>query len=211
MLNCIWFFKKRETLFTRFKKDIVEYFVLEHPPGLFYFNYCIYPLFMPPMEFLSLNIGNRIDHSQNNPEMIISNDATPEDMDIWCARASDFICKDVELFVQKVDPVKKMILFLEREECFPLPLRSIVWINYQSRFEILMFAYLYVHDYIKAREAASKYLGEIDTPKHGMIVREKGRACYNHVIELAELADDQIVDQEMEKWREKNIKFFGTR
>ena len=201
------FRKKKDSLFTRFREDIVDYFVLEHPPGRFLCTYCIYPLFMPPMENLSLNIGKRLDYSSGNHKMIIHNDATGKDMDEWCALVSSFICKDIESFIQNVDTAEKMVRYLDGKEG-TFPLANVVRISLLSQYELLMYASLFLHDYSKAREAAIGYLGEIDVPRYGMIVRNNGRSRYQHVTELAELADDQIVDCELKQWREKNIIFF---
>lgn len=202
------FKRKGRSTFVRFSGDLVAYSCIEHPSIMFYVWFCVYPLFMPPMEYLTLNIGHRLselinDHTMN---MNIRDYATQTETDLWCDRTSQYIQESFIPLIDQFDTAEKMTQYFSsalHQPCFDTfkALKA-------RQDEIEMYAWLRQHEYGKSAASAERFRAKTESARFTDAVKAREEARFRQIVNLACTRDDRAVDDLFGQWREQNVAFF---
>ena len=200
------FKKKGKQLFYIVKEDVVAFFCLEHPSNQMYIWFCVKPLFMPPLPYLSLSIGNRLSTILDK-KMDIYDYVEIEDVVKRCEIITEFIQRHALPFIQSINSAEKVISLLRNPDQL-VTAKRIVALSPKTQHEILMYAELSLYQYTEAEREAQCYLMHIDKPKSSENVRKTGRQDYQQVISLCNEKDNAKVDRIISEWRKENMAFF---
>lgn len=199
------FKKRRATLFYQIRGDLAAFFCLEHPPGGLYVNCCIYPLYLPPLEYLNLNLGNRMEQILLGLHMRFSDCETPEEVELWCRRMDAYITNRLEPFLSQVDTADHMVQYIQRRDRW----KTVGFhIGPGDEYEMLMYAHLMLHRYPEAIAAAKAHLGQFTPSRYTEAVIDAARGRFREVTEMADSRDDEATDAFFRLRRQENIAFF---
>ncbi len=227
------FIKRKPTLFYRVQNDIVGFFAIEHPPMTTYTHFAIYPLFMPPLEYVFFNYGFRLEKALNDPEMALSNYATQDQIEAWCIKVNNYVNTHVLHLLEQTDTAEKIYGYFTLIEPWPSSLFPLMFRKFW--YKLIMYTCLTLHRYSEANNFAKQGIEEVNNDQNKFFHRiqelkknthrplsamleknfvtrqaqlEKEIEAYRYVTELASSVDDQAVDDVIDSWRRKNISFF---
>ncbi len=200
------FTKKGQRLFYMVQENVVAFFCLEHPSNQMYIWFCIKPLFMPPLPYLSLSIGHRLSQIFDE-KMNIYDYADIEDVIKYCDIITEFIQNQAIPFIQSIDSAGKIISLL-RDPNQLVSAKRLVALSPKTQHEIMMYAELSLHQYAGAEREAQSYLAHIDIPEYTEAVRETGQQNYQLVTSLCNDKDNAKVDQLIREWQKENLLFY---
>ena len=203
------FTKKGKSIYYKFQKDLIVYFVIEHPPGNFYINHCIYPMFMRPMDYMTLDFGNRVSTVIGDYRLNISDYSTEDETIDLCTKIDLFIKEIFMPFICTIETVETFNHFLNEKKTDQV--KDIVHISNVDKTKLQMYTELSMQQYSNAKKTAKKYKKEIDSYK-GRRSEEyinDANEDYNEVMRLALSKDEKYIEETIEGWRLMNKEFFS--
>lgn len=198
--------KGRSTYYT-INEDMIGYFVLEHPSNRMYISFCIYPLFMPPMQFIHLMYSKRISKAISDPDIDISDYISEKQLKISCLKIDCFIKEKVLPFINEIDTNTKLEKALICDECFLNS--SIVATPIEFKYKMKMYTELSLHAYSDAIKSANTFIALSDSPRYTELVRSSDRMEYHKFINLAKTRNNEYIDSIIMGWKKDNVAYFA--
>ena len=161
---------------------------------------------MPPMKYLNLSIGNRMEHFIG-PQMVLSDYASEQEVLAWCKKMDGFIQDRALPFIQSLESTEQWLKYVSREDS-AFSFIDLIRVSPDIRYELMMYAALTCHQYDTAIAAAKLFLSQIDIPCYTDDVRERGRQQYQELTALAQSGNDQAVDAFITERKIQNYRFF---
>ena len=203
------FKRKGRSTFVLFSEDLAVFSCIEHPSAWFYTWFCVYPLYMPPLDVLMLNYGDRLSQWLHDNSMDIRDFATAAETEIWCDRTKHFIRDRFLPLTSQISTAQKITRYFGMIDQYPL-FDSFKALS-ASRFKIEMYAWLCQHEYARSFDSAQRYLSKFESSRHTDFVNNREHALIREVFRLAKERDDRAVDDLMGGWRERNIAFLSEK
>ncbi|MBR6027523.1 MAG: hypothetical protein IKP40_00425 [Clostridia bacterium] len=214
-------FKRRgRSVFCQIIGENAVFFHIDHPTNTFYLAYGAYPLYMPPMHIHFFCEAMRLSVSMNDFAMDLADDATKEEVDVWCAKADAFLRDRLMPFFHQTSSAEGMACCLrakekDAEDKEYTPLGRLSVLTFRPPQEPLMYVELAAHAFDRAVEAVHACLAEIEARASRRPLNEAYRrsmeAKTRQVLELAEMADPQAVDAILNGWRKQNAAMINHR
>ena len=203
-------FKRRgRTTFVLFSEDLAVFSCIEHPSSWFYTWFCVYPLYMPPLEVLMLNYGYRLSQWLHDNKMDIPDYATTVETELWCDRTKLFIQDRFLPLTSQINTAQKITRYFGTIDQYPL-LDSFKTLSaYRSKIE--MYAWLRQHEYARSFDSAQRYLSQIESSPYSDSVKDRECARIREITHLAKVRNDLAVDNLLGRWRERNIAFLSEK
>ena len=198
--------QKGQQFFYVIQGDIAAFFCAEHPSDTTYVWFCVKPLYIPPLPYLTLEPGYRLSYILHDDTMNIPDHAGKRELYQWCKKTSSFAVNKAGPFIRDIDTASKMVSFLDKIRSTST--NKITGLTPIMYWELLMYAELSLHHYPDAEKAAREYLSHIDIPRYTDTVREKGRRDHMLVASLCRANDDELTDRRVNVWRYENTRYF---
>lgn len=208
IIQCIksnGFTQKGRSTFYMINEDIVGYFVLEHPSNRMYISFCIYPLFMPPMQYIHLMFSKRISTVLSDSNLNISDYISEEQLKASCVKIDNYIKTRVLPFIAGVNTSEKLVNTINLKNNF---FNTIIAASIENKYKMKMYTELSLHAYSDAIDSANTFLALSDSPRYTDTVRSSDIDEYQNFIALAQTRNDVHIDGIITEWKKQNMEFF---
>ena len=205
MIREYGFQKKSKTKYYMRKEDIVVFFSIDCPSGLYYFEFAIIPLYFPTLgEGIDLTFGNRLENMHISLKETIKDNSSEEEIANWCAKAKWYMETYLIPFIEKVSSASGIREYLLHKDEYDttVPLRC----PQNHVYELLVYTEVFLHHISEAYAAAELFYQWLPRYPYMPSVMEWHRNSVKQILDIA--GDSEALQATFTQWRTEKMLLF---
>ena len=198
------FQKRTNTKYFLPREDVVAFFSIECPSGLYYVQFGIIPLYFPPFSTLYYTFGNRLKHADLSLRHHLNRNSSEDDITAWCEKVKDYLTNELMPLIDSISTASGMRKFLLGKQTFdgtgPVACAP------NHLYELLVYTELFLHNLPNAEAAAALFSQSLQEYPYSPSAREELENQVIHTLEIAK--DGQKITELFARWRTENLLLF---
>lgn len=179
--------------------SIISYFWMEAPTGAVYLWFCVYPVFMPPVDVLQSSIyGSRVSNASPGlgyfPE-------TDDDfvLEQKLKKLNLYIKTVIEPFVQKLADENTLV-----DTLYQARKNQLLLFHHAKGYKLLMYYALYHQDYSNALKYADEYIEEMKAGGYVESIIKDALQEVQWIKEKIKMKDYNMIEKMLESFCKQN-------
>lgn len=204
------FLKKGKNIFSLLKNDIIVIIGFEKPTNLLYIQFAIIPLFLPCPGYIYYSYGNRLNNAFLDVG-ILEKGSNQDTVQMFCKTIIHHIDNDLLPFAKSISYAEMLCAYMEkRKRLFSFSSATIVCPPEKAE-RLVLYGYLYLKLYDKARKATNNYVRLIKTSKtYTEELKTKKLSECEEILELLSLKRNNEIAELIDKNIKDNLELISA-
>lgn len=198
------FQKRTNTKFFLPKEDIVAFFSIDCPSGLFYVQFGIIPLYFPPCGMLYYTYGNRMKHMDSSLMHHLSKESSDDEINAWCEKAKEYLSLELMPLISFISTASGVREYIIGKRAFngtgPIACAP------NHLYELLVYTELFLNHIPDARVASTLFFQSLQDYPYSPAAKKELENRVNQTFEIAK--DCQKLTALFNQWRVENMLLF---